>query len=278
MHHHTTKSSIGFVALLNLIFAISEFLAGFAFNSTALLSDAVHDLGDAFVLILSAVMKKVSQKKPTVNYSYGFGRLNLLTALLNSLILLLGTLFVVREAISKIQAPEPVNSSGMFLMAILGVAINLWAVLRMKGSKNILDRSVMLHLAEDLLGWLAVLVTSIIIHVTNWYILDPLVSLVIALFIFSRVLKNLYQVYQIMMIRTSSSEEMSKLSQAITGLDGVLEMSDSHYWSLDGQTQIFTAKLVIKSDTDTIALRQAIDDLLAPYQIACSTIEFLTSQ
>ena len=278
-HHHQHKTSpVGLAALLNLVFAVSEFIAGLAFNSTALLSDAVHDLGDVLVLFLSALIEKLSHKKPTQIYTYGFGRLSLMAAVFNSVILLTGLIFVIGQAVSRLFNPEPVSSLGMFIMSILGIGVNLWAVLKMKGQKTILERSVLLHLAEDLLGWVAVFLTSIVIYLTGWYILDPIISLGIAAFIAVNVIRNLSQSYRMVMMGTSNPEDFEKISQEILGLDGVLGLTDSHYWSIDGEKQIFTAKVRVATTTDTDRLRQRIDKVLEPYTIACSTIEFISHQ
>lgn len=272
-HHH--QSGIGRAAVLNLVFAICEWTAGFLFNSTALLSDAVHDTGDVLALLISAWVEKVSKKQPTIAYSYGFGRLNLLAAIVNSVLLLVGTVLIVSEAIPRLLEPEPVNSLGMFVMSILGIGVNLWAVIGLKNSKNILNRSVMLHLAEDLLGWIAVFVTSIVIYFTGWYILDPLASIGIACFIIYNACRNLFQSYQLVMMKTSNLEERSHLAEAIEQLPEVIGLYDLHYWSLDGEHQILTAKVLVTEKADRIQLRQTIHQLCQPLHIACSTIEFV---
>lgn len=274
-HSHHARISIRFVALLNLLFAVIEFVAGWLFHSTALLSDAVHDTGDAFTLLFSALVEKLSKKKATDSYSYGFRRLNLITAIFNSMLLLLGTVLIAREAIFRLLNPEPVNSAGMFIMSLLGITVNLYAVLGLKGSKNILNRSVILHLAEDLLGWVAVFITSIIIYLTGWYILDPIASLGIACFILISAGRNLYQSYGMIMMMTSDLGERSGLVQAISQLAGVITVYDVHYWTLDGEAQIFTAKVLVAKGENPQLLRQAINQELSPYHITCSTIEFI---
>lgn len=277
-HTHAPKDAIGLAAVLNLCFAVSEFIAGFLFRSTALLSDAVHDTGDVLALVLSAIMNRLSRKNPTQAYSYGFGRLSLLTAVLNSAVLLLGAGFVVKEAWIKLIQPEPVNSLGMFLMSILGIIANFYAVTGFKGNKNILSRSVMLHLIEDLLGWLAVFVCSIIIYFTGWYILDPVLSLGIALFITVNAVRNLKQSCQMVMMRTSDLGELAELSGAITELAGVTKIFDVHYWSLDGEHQILTAKVELEAGSNQLMIREQITKLSAPYAVVCSTIEFIKEE
>jgi cobalt-zinc-cadmium efflux system protein len=192
-HHHDHNSStenIRTAFFLNLFFAIVEFIGGVYTNSLAITSDAIHDLGDSISLGMAWYFQKLSNKKATKIYSYGFKRFSLLGAIINSIILLIGSIFIIIESIPRIITPEHSDAKGMMWFAILGIIVNGAAVLKLRTGTSINERVVSLHMLEDVLGWVAVLVASIIMQFWDIPILDPILSLLIALYILSNIFKN----------------------------------------------------------------------------------------
>lgn len=156
-HHHGTKN-ISLAFFLNLGFCIIELIGGLLTNSVAILSDALHDFGDSVALGLAWVFQKKSEQKPDDKYTYGYRRFSLLSAIINSIILVAGSAFVLFESIKRIIEPAETNAKGMLLLAILGVAVNGVAILRLRKGGSVNERVVSLHLMEDVLGWVAVLI------------------------------------------------------------------------------------------------------------------------
>ena len=188
-HHHSSEN-IKTAFFLNLFFTIIEFIGGIYTNSLAITSDAIHDLGDSISLGMAWYFQNLSNKKPTKTYSYGFKRFSLLGAIINSVILLVGSIFIILEAIPRILSPEHSDAKGMMWFAVLGIIVNGAAVLKLRKGTSINERVVSLHMIEDVLGWVAVLIASIIMQFWDIPILDPILSLLIALFILYNVFKN----------------------------------------------------------------------------------------
>lgn len=247
-HHGQAQGSknILIALLLNVGFTIIEIIGGLLSNSLAVLSDAVHDLGDSVALGMSYYAeKKAGQKVRDQNYTFGLRRLPLLSAALNGLILLIGSAWVVANAIPRLQAPQAVSSDWMIGLGILGVAVNGLAVLRLRGNAGINSRVVALHLLEDALGWVAVLVGAVVIHFTGYYIIDPILSLLIAAYIFYGAFKNMREVYFLLVQRSPASVEVPLIRQRLEDLPDVLRINDFHIWSLEGTHHILSLHALV---------------------------------
>ena len=185
-HHHEhdhAEGNIRVAFFLNVGFALIELIGGLYTNSLAILSDALHDLGDSLSLGLSWYFQKISKKGRTKNFSYGYKRFSLLAAIINSIVLVTGSIIIITHAIPKLLSPTETNSKGMLLLAILGIVINGAAVLRLQKGKSLNEKVVSLHLLEDVLGWVAILIGSIFMMYFDAPFLDPLLSIGITLFV-----------------------------------------------------------------------------------------------
>lgn len=274
-HSHAEGSSIQRAFWLNFSFALIEMIGGVIFNSSAILSDAVHDMGDALVLLMSMLLERKGRKSATAKYSYGMKRLSLVGALINSVVLLSGTLFIVVKGIQSLLNPEPVNASGMFALAILGLVANGLSIVKLHNKQNILERSVFAHLLEDLLGWGAVLIVSVVIYFTDWYALDAILALIIGGIVLSNVARNLKSIYEMVMQASPDVMRQEKLQAEIVALDGIDNIHDLHWWTLDGEHHVFTAKIQCDSAADSTLVRDKITAILNEYDIVDSTIEWL---
>ncbi len=246
-HHHTTEN-IKTAFFLNLAFTIVEIIGGFYTNSLAIMSDAVHDLGDSLSLGMSWYFQKLSNKGANKKYTYGYGRFSLLGAIINSIVLIVGSFFIISAAIPRIIHPEEADATGMMWLAILGVIVNGAAVLKLKKGSSINERVVSLHLLEDVLGWVAVLIASIIMQFWDVPILDPILSLLIAGYVLFNVYKNIKDAFKIILQGVPneiSSDDIKQ--QIILNIDEVAEVHDCHIWTLDGEFHIATIHIKIKS-------------------------------
>lgn len=277
MHHHHEEgvSNITLAFLLNFGFALIEIIGGILTGSTAILSDAVHDFGDSLALAFSFAVEKLGHKPANNRYTYGFKRMSLLGALMNIIILSVGTVFVIKEAIGALADPQPVKAGGMLALAVVGILVNGVSVLRMKGSKKILDKTVMMHLMEDLLGWIAVLVVSVVIFFTDWYWLDPILSLVICLVIGRNIYTNLVIAIKIMMQAVPDQGLYETIKAAMNAIEGVACIEELHMWTLDGEDHVVTATLTVDEGMAQDKARHQVKELLQEKGIKHSTIEVI---
>lgn len=248
-HHHSGSKNIAIAFFLNLSFTIIEFIGGFLTNSVAILSDAVHDMGDSFSLALSWYFEKIAKKSPNKKYTYGYKRFSLMGALINSTILLIGSTFVIIESAKRFSEPQEVHAKGMFWLAILGVIINGIAVLRTRKGESVNERVVSLHLLEDVLGWVAVLVVSIVMMFVNLPILDPLLSIGISIFILYNVYRNLKVTFNVMLQGVPADVDVDILKDELLQIEDVQAIHDFHVWSMDSQYNIASLHVVLKKGT-----------------------------
>lgn len=244
-HHHGDVKNIKWAFFLNLIFTIIEIIGGLFTNSVAILSDALHDLGDSLSLGMAWYFQKLSNKGRDDTYSYGYKRFSLLAALLNSVVLVIGSVFILSEAIPRLYNPEPVDAKNMVFLALLGIIVNGVAFLKLKKGSSLNEKVVSLHLLEDVLGWAAVLIGSIIMYFYDIPILDPILSLLIAVYILFNVFRNLKSSLKIFLQAGPTGIDKEQLTTYFKELHFVKSFHDLHYWSMDGNYHILTVHLVL---------------------------------
>lgn len=274
-HNHSTEN-IKYAFFLNFIFVIIEIIGGLYTNSLAILADALHDLGDTFSLGLSWYLDKYSKKKRSASFSYGYKRFSLLAALINSIVLIVGSLFILTEVVPRILSPEPSYAPGMVVLAIFGVLVNGLAVLRLKEGKTLNERMVSWHLLEDVLGWVTVLIVSIIMMIWDAYILDPLLSLLITLYILWNVVKNFKRISMIFLQSIPEDININEIENSITKLSKVRSVHDTHIWTLDGEYYILTMHVVIEKNCsieEAISIKNKVKKDLKALAIRHITVE-----
>ena len=190
-HHHGTSTRIGWAFFLNLTFTIIEFIGGLLTNSTAIMADAVHDLGDTLSIGSAWLLDKLSKKGADSSFTYGYRRLSLLGALINALVLVAGSVWILTQTIPRLLEPQMPYTEGMMGLAVLGVIMNGYAAYKLHGGQTLNEKVLNWHLIEDVMGWVAVLIVAITMHYVDWPILDPLLSLLFTLFILFNVFRNL---------------------------------------------------------------------------------------
>ena len=247
-HHHGVPGQLGLAFFLNLFFAGFEFLGGMWTGSLAITSDAVHDLGDSFAIGIAWYLEKKSKDAGGPDFSYGMRRLSLASALLTGVFLLGGSIVVFFNAVPRLWQSEMPHTDGMVLFAILGVAVNGFAAFRMMRGSSHNERMVYLHLMEDVLGWVAVLFGALLMKVFPLPWIDPLLAILIALWVFWNAFKNLRQTIQIFLQGTPSQFSISSVEKKILEIPEIKSLHHSHVWSIDGENHIFTSHLQLGSD------------------------------
>jgi cobalt-zinc-cadmium efflux system protein len=272
----TTSRNIRIVFILNLLFTAIEIIGGFLTNSMAILSDALHDLGDSFALGITLILDKLSHRVSDEKYSYGYQRFNLLAALINTIILVIGSIFIFSEAIPRLSHPEHSNAQGMVIFAIIGIVVNGAAALRLRGSKSQNTKIIAWHLLEDVLGWTAVLIVAFVLLFKDIHILDPLLSILITAYVLYNVLKNLKKTLSLFMQGVPEDIEIKKLEENILNQPRVKSVHHTHIWSLDGENHVLTTHVVVYKNTTRIQISQikkSIMALISGHHFEHTTIE-----
>ncbi|MEI8102800.1 MAG: cation diffusion facilitator family transporter [Chlorobium sp.] len=275
-HHHHSSGNIKVAFFLNLGFTLVEIVGGFLTNSTAILADAVHDLGDSFALAQAWYFESKSVSKSSARYSYGYKRFSLLGALISTVVLLTSSLFVLANAIPRILEPRHPDAGGMILMAVVGVIVNGIAMARLSKESGMNAKVVALHLLEDVLGWVAVLVVAVVLYFWDMPVLDPLLAVIITLYILSGVVKNLKAMLPVFLQAVPPELDLGAISRDIESLEHIHAVHHAHIWSLDGVHNVFTAHLEVDTLLDAEAymqLKERIKILVERYGIYHSTVE-----
>ncbi len=255
-HAHGASGNLQTAFFLNLGFTIIEIIGGLWTGSLAIISDAVHDLGDSLSLGVSWYLQHFAEREGDTRYSYGYRRFSLLGALLNLLVLLGGSVFVLYRAIPALSNPTPPNANGMLVLALVGVAVNGAAVLRLRGESGLNARTAMLHLMEDAVGWVAVLIVSIILLIWDIPILDPILSLGITAWVLYNVYHALRKTGQLFLQAVPDEISINELEAELRAIPSVQDVHHTHVWSLDGEQNVFTTHLVADS---SIGRQQMVD-------------------
>ncbi len=248
-HQHNSIKNIKTVFFLNLGFTFLEIIGGFLTNSLAILSDAVHDLGDSFSLGLSWYLENYSKKGRDKNYSYGYRRFSLLGAFITAIVLIGGSIIILSEAVPRIIEPERSNAQGMVFFAMIGIAVNGLAAFKLRAGKTTNARMVIWHLLEDVLGWIAVLIVGTILLFKEIYVLDPILSILVTLYVLYNMIRNLRKTSSLFLQATPENVDLPEIEKKILSLDKVQSIHHAHTWSLDGENHVFTAHIVVNENT-----------------------------
>ncbi|HDP66918.1 MAG TPA: cation transporter [Candidatus Marinimicrobia bacterium] len=267
------QHAIGIAFFLNLFFSILEITGGLLTNSIAIISDALHDFGDSLALGLSFILQKYSNRAGNAKYSYGYRRYSILAAVINSIILLTGSGFIMRAAIPRLLDPVKPHAEGMFLLAIVGIAFNGAAVLQLRRGKTLNIRVVSLHLIEDILGWVATLIVSLILLFTDWYILDPILSIAITVYIIYHVMTNLIQSLRVFLQTVPDNIDTAALEAKFQRIPKVRSVHHTHVWTLDGVNHVLTTHVVVDQGTslsEVIAIKSQLKHIA--YEMHCEHV------
>ena len=276
-HDSTTLANIRLAFFLNLIFSIAEFIGGLYINSVSVLADSLHDVGDSISLGLSWYFEKLSQRSRNGKYSYGFRRFSLLGAVINAIILVVGSILVAREAIERLMNPVQANAQGMVIFALIGIAINSIAAIRLNKGKNMNAKMLTWHLLEDVLGWVAVLVVSVVMLFFDVPVLDPVLSIGLSVFVLYNVMKNLIETISLFLQAVPAQVDLDEIEERIRELAKVVDVHHTHVWSLDGDENVLTTHIVLEEGTKSETIREikkTIRNIAREFHCEHTTVEF----
>lgn len=266
-----TERNILIAFILNLCFSIFEFLGGIFTGSVAIVSDAVHDLGDAASIGISYFLERKSKKQPDSSYTYGYLRYSVLGGVITTLILLFGSAAVIYNAILRIISPAEINYNGMIIFAGFGVAVNFIAALVTKDGDSLNQKAVNLHMLEDVLGWVVVLIGAVVMRFTNFSIIDPLLSIAVAIFILINAIKTLKEILELLLEKIPHGIEIDEIKEHLLEIGGVLDVHHVHIWSMDGQNNYATMHIVTNANAGEI--KEKVRHELAEHNIGHATLE-----
>ena len=269
----SSKTSIWLAFFLNLSYAIVEFIAGGIFGSSAVLADSVHDLGDAIAIGISAFLETISNREGDGQYTLGYKRFSLLGAILTAVILMIGSVLVILENITKIVHPQPVNEEGVLWLGIIAVSINVLASLVVRKGKTKNESILSLHFLEDTLGWLAVILMAIILRFTDWYILDPLLSLVISIFILTKAIPRFWSTLKIFLDAVPEDVDIKQVKNDLEQLDHVVSVNQLNLWTMDGLEKNAIVHVCLEEIEHIEYCKESIRNLLKDYDFQNVTIE-----
>lgn len=279
-HHHDVagnQKNIFIAFCLNAGFSLVQFVGGYLTNSVAIYSDALHDLGDSVALLFAFLAEKFSKKKADEKFSFGYRRFSVLAAAVNGLILFTGSCYIIFEASKRFFNPEPIHALGVLGLALLGLCVNGYAAFRMSKNTGINSRMIMLHLVEDIMGWAAVLVVSLILMFRPWYVLDSVLSVLIALMIIKAVLKNLVQVFRIFLQAFPPNLSQDKIKHEILLMGKAKDVHSIRGWSVDESSYSLSLHVAVSEDLtvkELNVIRAEIERYLLEKKVIFSSIQF----
>ena len=258
--------------LLNLFFGIFEFFGGMMTNSVSIMSDAIHDMGDSLSIGVSLILEKVSKRKPDNKYTYGYVRYSVMGSLITTIILLVGSIFVVVNAVDRMFNPVDINYNGMIGFTILGVTVNFMAAYFTKDGNSLNQKAVNLHMLEDVLGWVIVLIGSLVIKFTKIFWIDSILSIIISIIIVLRTISHLNEVLDLFLLKKPGDIDIEELKRHIHSIEGVNDVHHVHVWSLDGINNFATLHVVTDKN-----IKDKIREELEEHGINNATIEIENS-
>ena len=266
-----TEKNILIAFILNLSFSIFEIIGGFFTGSVAIISDAVHDLGDATSIGISYFLEKKSKKQPDNTYTYGYARFSVMGSVITTLILLFGSVMVIYNAVLRIINPVEINYNGMIIFAVVGALVNFLAAYFTKDGDSLNQKAVNLHMLEDVLGWIVVLIGAIVMRFTDIRIIDPLMSMGVAIFIFVNALKNLKEVLDLFLEKIPNNISIEEIKHHIKEIDSVIDVHHVHIWSMDGYHNYATMHIVANENSHEV--KDKIREELKEHGIGHATLE-----
>lgn len=266
-----SEKNILLAFILNIVFSIFEFLGGTFTNSISIVSDSIHDMGDALTIGVSYLLEKKSKRKPDEIYTYGYARYSVLGAVITTCILITGSIIVIIGAIKRLFNPVEINYNGTIVLAIIGVIVNVLAAYFTRKGDSLNQKSVNLHMLEDVFNWLVVLIGSVLMKFTNLNLIDPIMSIFLALFILVNSLKNVKEITNLFLERIPENISLDEVKNALKKIKEVVDVHHIHIWSIDGINNYATLHVVVKKHN--VVIKDTIRKSLKEYNISHVTIE-----
>ena len=270
-----TPENIKIAFLLNLAFSIVEAIGGILTNSISIISDSLHNLGDSITIGINYIFEKKSKKLPNKEYSYGYLRYTMLGSLIASFILLVGSVIIIYNVVPRLIKPLSVNYDAMIIFGIFGLLINLYATIKIMRSKD-KDKKINTHMIEDTVIWLFILTGSICIKVFDLVIIDPILSLLIAVYILYQIYKYMKNIYNIFMEKVPKNVKIDEIKKDIESNENIDNVHHIHIWSMDGVNNYMTAHIhlnKILNEEEIIKTKNDVKNKLKEDKINHITLE-----
>lgn len=267
-----TEKNIFLAFLLNLLFSLFEIVGGIFTNSVAIISDAIHDFGDSISIGIALLLEKKSKKRPDNTYTYGYARYSILGALITNTILVVGSILIIINAIQRIIEPCKINYNGMIIFAIFGVIINTTAVCLTRKGESLNQKSVNLHMLEDVLGWVVVLIGALLIKFTKISIIDPIMSIIVSIFILIHAIKSFKSIIDLFLIKIPNGVEVQHIKKHLLDIKNVIDVHHIHIWSIDGFNN-FATMHIVTDEKNINEIKKSVKEVLKNQGICHSTIE-----
>jgi len=266
-----SEKNILIAFILNLAFSIFEFIGGIFTNSIAIMSDSIHDIGDAMSIGISYILEKKSKKQPDEIYTYGYSRYSVMGSIITVLILLVGSILVIINSVNRIINPQEININGMIIFAVIGVVVNFFAAFFTRHGDSLNQKAVNLHMIEDVLGWIVVLIGAVVIKFTNFKLIDPILSICVAVYIFIHAFQHLKEAIDLFLVKIPKRIDVDEIKHHLKEIEGVLDVHHIHIWSMDGNSNYATMHVVV--DDNSKDIKKAVKEKLHEHNIAHATIE-----
>ena len=250
-HRHTVEGKkLLITVFLNLAITLAEFIGGIFSNSLALISDAFHNLSDTVAILITYITERISKKASDEKHTFGYKRIQILAALFNAVTLIAISVFLIFEAWERFNNPQPIKSVLMMTVAIIGLLANLLSVLLLKShqKENINIKSAYLHLIGDTLSSVAVIIGGILIYFYEMYWIDPLITVLISIYIIKETYVILYDTYKILMQQTPSDIELEDIIASVSSLKEVSGIHHIHIWNLTDREVHFEGHIDLCED------------------------------
>ena len=266
-----TERNILIAFLLNLSFAIFEFFGGMITSSVAIMSDAIHDMGDALSIGVSWWCERKSKQKEDDVYTYGYARYSVVGSVIITVILLIGSVTVLTNAVNRLFHPIEINYDGMIIFGVVGVIINSAAAFYTREGDSLNQKAVSLHMLEDVLGWIVVLIGAIVMKFTDISMIDPVLSIVVTIYVAIQAVSHLKEALDIFLERTPHGFDMNKMKGHLKEIEGVENVHHIHMWSMDGMNNYATLHIVTNEEPKEI--KKKVREELMEHGICHATIE-----
>lgn len=266
-----SEKNILIAFILNFAFSIFELFGGIMTNSVAIISDSIHDIGDAISIGISYFLEKKSKKQPDKIYTYGYARYSVIGSVITVMILLVGSILVIVNAINRIINPQEINYNGMIVFAIVGVVVNFLAAFFTRNGDSLNQKAVNLHMIEDVLGWVVVLIGAIVMRFTDWRSIDPILSICVAAYVFIHAFSHLKDALDLFLVKIPEGLKVDEIKRHVCEIDGVLGAHHIHIWSMDGTQSYATMHIVTNGDGAEI--KKMVKDKLREHGIGHVTLE-----
>ena len=266
-----SQKNILIAFILNLCFSVFEFIGGLFTGSFAILSDSLHDMGDAMSIGVAFILEKKSKKKPDNKYTYGYVRYSVIGSVITTLILLFGSVSIIYNAVFRIISPTSINYEGMIWLAVAGVIINLVAAFFTKDGDSLNQKAVNLHMLEDVLGWIVVLIGAVVMKFTDISIIDPILSIAVAVFVLINAVRNLKEAMDLFLEKSPHGIDAQEIKEHLCEIEGVSDVHHIHLWSMDGASNYATMHVVTSGDT--VCIKKLIRSKLKEHNIHHVTLE-----